>query len=396
MSSAPSGPPQSSGPPQPRGPIARIERTGDTAVVHLQGDLTIPAAGALYHRLRSIGSKRRLREVTLDFAAAGRVDSSGIAAVSVAGRELARRGVHLEIAGLDEQHRAAFDRLSRGLEILPGAKQVKPEVSALERAAESVGEHLLVALESVRAFARLTAETLRQTAAVITRRGRMPAGAVSRQIAEIGADGVPIIVLLSCLLGATVAFQTILQLEKLGAGVFVADAVGFTMVRELAPLVSAIVLTGRTGAAIAAELGTMRVRSEIDALSAMGISPVRFLVVPRLLAITLAGPALALIAMAVAIFGGFLVATASLDMPPAAFWARLTTRVELGDFLHGMSKSFVFSWIVGLAGSHFGMRAGADAGSVGAAATRTVVTGISLIILVDAIFATASSLLEKL
>jgi phospholipid/cholesterol/gamma-HCH transport system permease protein len=203
---------------------------------------------------------------------------------------------------------------------------------------------------------------------------------------------VPIVAMLSVLVGMTIAFQVILQLERFGAGIFVADAVGLSMVRELAPLMASMILTGRTGAAIAAELGTMRVRSEIDALSAMGVSPVRFLVVPRMLAITIAGPALVLISMAVAIAGGMMVAAAVLAMPPSAFWARVTEFVTMGDFAHGLSKSFVFAWIIGLAGSHFGMRAGEDASSVGAAATRTVVAGISMIILVDAIWATASSL----
>jgi phospholipid/cholesterol/gamma-HCH transport system permease protein len=208
----------------------------------------------------------------------------------------------------------------------------------------------------------------------------------------MGADGVPIVALLSFVLGMTVAFQTILQLQRFGAGVFVADAVGLSMVRELSPLIAAIILTGRTGAAIAAELGTMQVRSEIDALSTMGISPVRYLVVPRLVAITIAGPGLALISMALAIAGGMLVAAAVLGMGPASFLARVLEEVELGDFVHGFSKSFVFAWIVGFSGAHLGLRAGGDASSVGAATTRTVVIGISLILAVDAIFATASSL----
>jgi phospholipid/cholesterol/gamma-HCH transport system permease protein len=124
----------------------------------------------------------------------------------------------------------------------------------------------------------------------------------------------------------------------------------------------------------------------------MGISPVRFLVVPRMVAITIAGPALALISMAIAVLAGMFIAQAMLDLAPASFWERVTERVTLGDFAHGMAKSFVFSWVVGLCGAHFGMRAGHDASGVGSATTRAVVTGISLIILVDASFATASSL----
>ncbi|HWO21789.1 MAG TPA: ABC transporter permease [Kofleriaceae bacterium] len=368
------------------GPIAAIEQQAGATVVRLQGDLTVRSAGALHRQLRALGRRRDLGRVVVDFAGAERIDSAGMAAVSLARRRLEQRRVPFEVTALDEAHRAVLAQIERAAAAAPPGEVAPP--GALER----IGERVLDAAAGVRAFIGLMGETVRQTLAVATRRAKLPAGSVARQIAEMGADGVPIIALLSCMLGLTVGFQAVLQLQRFGAGVFVADTIGLSMVRELAPLMSAIILTGRTGAAIAAELGTMRVRSEIDALSAMGISPVRFLVVPRLLAITVAGPALALFSMAVGIAGGMLIAQAVLDLGPVSFFARVTERVTMGDFLHGMSKSFVFSWIVGFSGAHLGMRAGDDASSVGAAATKTVVTGVSLIIVVDAIFATVSSL----
>jgi phospholipid/cholesterol/gamma-HCH transport system permease protein len=153
-----------------------------------------------------------------------------------------------------------------------------------------------------------------------------------------------------------------------------------------------VVLTGRTGAAIAAELGTMRVRSEVDALETMGINPVRFLILPRLLAITLAGPMLTLCAMAIGLLGGQLVASMTLQLPAAAFWARLAERLTVGDLLVGLGKGLAFSWVIGLSGGHFGLRAGGDASSVGTATTRTVVAGIAGIILVDSVWATITTL----
>src|SRR6185295_12521983 len=125
----------------------------------------------------------------------------------------------------------------------------------------------------------------------------------------------------------------------------------------IGPLMTAVILTGRTGAAIAAELGTMRVRSEIDALSTMGINPVRFLVVPRIIAITFVVPALVLMAIFVGMAGGALVASMTLDMPAVTFWQRITERVQFHDYVHGLGKSFVFAWIIGFAGSHLGLRA---------------------------------------
>jgi phospholipid/cholesterol/gamma-HCH transport system permease protein len=371
----------------------------EPAVIRIRGDLTVPSAGALYGQLRAVAARPGLREVVVDFTGAGRVDSSGIAVVSLAGRELERRGVRLEVKAFDDRQRGAFARLARAPVAEPLAPEAAPLPGPFERAGERVlggiertGERVLGAASGTRALLELIGETLRQIAAVATRRARLPAGSVARQIAVMGADGVPIIAMLSGLVGVTIAFQAILQLQRFGAGVFVADTVGLSMVRELAPLMASMILTGRTGAAIAAELGTMRVRSEIDALSAMGVSPVRYLVVPRLLAITVAGPALVLISMAIAVAGGMAVAVVMLDMAPASFWARVTERVTMDDFVHGLSKSFVFAWIIGLSGAHLGLRAGGDAGAVGAATTRTVVASISLIIIVDGIFATVSSL----
>ncbi|HEY5949122.1 MAG TPA: ABC transporter permease, partial [Kofleriaceae bacterium] len=205
-------------------------------------------------------------------------------------------------------------------------------------------------------------------------------------------DAVFIVGLLSFLLGMTVAFQGAVQLQKFGAGVFVADMVGWSMVREFAPLITAIVLTGRTGAAIAAELGTMRVGAEIDALATMGVSPIRFLVVPRMAALTFVQPALTLMAMFIGIAGGFVVAAMVVDMSPLTFWSHITERVTIGDFAQGLGKSFVFAQIIGLTACHLGLRASGDANSVGRATTRTVVISIFMIVVVDAVFATIITL----
>jgi phospholipid/cholesterol/gamma-HCH transport system permease protein len=210
----------------------------------------------------------------------------------------------------------------------------------------------------------------------------------------MGVGAIFIVALLSFLTGMTMAFQGAVQLQRFGAGVFVADMIGMSMARELVPLMTAVILTGRTGAAIAAELGTMRVRSEIDALSTMGISPGRFFIVPRIAAITVVGPALTLIGIFVGILGGMLVATMTLDMPAVTFWSRVVDRVNLLDFVHGVGKSLVFAWIIGIVGSHLGMRASGDASSVGTATTRTVVVSVFFIVVVDAVFATITTLVR--
>jgi phospholipid/cholesterol/gamma-HCH transport system permease protein len=246
-------------------------------------------------------------------------------------------------------------------------------------------------IESARQLGALIRETCRQALRVIMRRERLPAGSLGDQLARMGSDAIGIVGLLGFLLGMTMSFQGAVQLQRVGAGPFVADMIGVSMVREIAPLMTAVILTGRTGAAIAAELGTMRVRSEIDALATMGISPIRYLIVPRMAAITFVGPALSLLCMFIGCMGGMIVAAFALDLAPITFWQRMVERLTIGDFAHGLAKSFVFAWIIGFAGSHLGMRARGDASSVGAATTRTVVASIFFIILVDAIFATITT-----
>lgn len=361
-----------------------IKRDGRAAVVHLQGDLVVPTVRGLYGRLRSVAKQRNVRTVVLDFSDAGRIDSSGAAVVALIGRQLKRSGKQLDLSCMQDQHRAALALSPEG-----GVEPSEPAVAP--GFLEDFGERVLGFGAGLRAFGGLVADTVRQLLAVAARKKRLPAGALRHQIATMGVDAIFIVALLSFLTGMTMAFQGAVQLQRFGAGVFVADMIGMSMVRELVPLMTAVIITGRTGAAIAAELGTMQVRSEIDALSTMGINPVRFLIVPRIVAITVIGPALTLIGIFVGILGGMLVAAVTLDMPPVTFWARIVDRVTLLDFVHGLGKSLVFAWIIGFSGSYLGLHANGDASSVGTATTRTVVVSVFFIVLVDAIFATIAT-----
>ncbi len=366
---------------------ATIAKEGRSAIVRLEGDLVVASSTEVYSKLRNIPRQRGIQKVVLDFSKAGRVDSSAIAIVSLLGKHLKRQGKDLEFTQLQDHHRAAFELRPEGT--VDRAPSVEPR-GALER----IGENVYEVGGSAKSLASLIADVFRQSFAVMSRKKRLPAGALAHQIVTMGVDAVFIVALLSFLLGVTMAFQGATQLQRFGAGVFVADMISVSMVRELAPLMTAIILTGRTGAAIAAELGTMKVRSEVDALTSMGINPVRFLIVPRMAAITLVVPALTLIGMFVGMLGGMLVAWGTIDMPPVTFWLRAIERLDAGSFTYGLGKSVVFAWIIGLSGSHLGMRAGFDPSSVGSATTRTVVTSIFFIIIVDAVFATVSTLMK--
>jgi phospholipid/cholesterol/gamma-HCH transport system permease protein len=362
-----------------------VERSGRTALVRVRGDVAVPTARHLYGMLRGLCRRRDVHKVVIDFGEVGRLDSSGVAVVMLVRRVMEKSGKQLELAHLEEHHAAAF-------ELAPDKRTAPPRSEPGPGWLERVGDRVLAVAGTVRELASLVRGTAEQGWRVITRRRHLPRGSFYDHVLSMGADAVFIVGLLAFLLGMTIAFQGAVQLQKFGAGVFVADMVAWSMVREFAPLITAIVLTGRTGAAIAAELGAMRVGSEVDALITMGVSPTRFLVVPRILALTVVQPALTLMAMFIGIAGGMFVAKLVLDLSPAVFWAHMTERVELADFAQGLGKSLAFAQIIGFTACHLGLRASGDANSVGRATTRTVVVSIFMIIVVDAVFATIITL----
>ena len=204
---------------------------------------------------------------------------------------------------------------------------------------------------------------------------------------QCSCSALPIVSLISLLTGLTMAFVGAVQLQKFGAAIYVADLVGLAMVREMGALMTAIVMTGRTGASFAAHLGNMRVSEEIDAFKTMGIQPIDFLVLPRLIALILLMPLLSMYANLIGIFGGYLVGVLMLDMSPSLYIQQTINAMKLTDVWTGEIKSFFFGMVVAASGCFYGIQCGQSSAAVGQAVTRSVVSGITFIIVVDAIFA---------
>jgi phospholipid/cholesterol/gamma-HCH transport system permease protein len=201
-----------------------------------------------------------------------------------------------------------------------------------------------------------------------------------------GADAVPIVLLINFLIGLVMAYQSALQLRQFGANNFVVDLVGVAMTRELGPLMTAIILCGRSGAAFAAELGTMKVSEEVDALRTLGMVPLRHLVVPRVCGLALVAPVLTLLADAVGILGGALIAALVLDVTPIAFLTQLRQAVEPWDVLSGLLKSTVFASAIALIACQRGLGTAGGAEGVGRSTTGAVVATLFSLILLDAVF----------
>ena len=249
-----------------------------------------------------------------------------------------------------------------------------------------VGRRALRARDDLGAALRLLVEVAaRLGAAPFSAKGlRWPA--TVRQMVRIGVDSLPIVSLIAGSVGMIVGLQAAAQLRRVGATIYVADLVGVSLTRELGPLMTAIIIAGRSGSAIAAELGSMKVAEEVDALTAMGLDPVEFLALPRILAMGIMLPCLTVLADVIGILGGVVVAWVSLGIPVANYLEQTFHALLLRDLFSGLVKSWVFAGIIAGVGCYQGFRVEGGAEGVGQRTTASVVASIFLIIAADLVF----------
>ncbi len=250
-----------------------------------------------------------------------------------------------------------------------------------------VGSRGLAILDHIGAIGGLTFETLRWVLRAFTRkRVRFGVPAIMSQIVRVGVRSLFIVSLVSGCVGLILVLQMAPPLDQFGRKDLVANIVGVAILRELGPLIAAIVLTGFAGAAIAAELGTMVVGEEIEALEAQALNPIRFLVVPRVLATVVSMMCLAVASNVVAIGCGLVIALLALEIPIATFWENLLYQAKAIDFITGFAKSVVFGALIGLIACTNGLRVTGGAAGVGKATTDTVVQSVVAIVIADLIF----------
>lgn len=322
-------------------------------------------------------------DVRLDLSGVIQLDSAGAAMLLHLRRELQERNSTLAIFGANEEvgrflHLFDFDRLS------------KPEPAALRRTPhffELAGEFLLEAGDDLSRMLRFIGSLTLSLFSNLRHPGRIRWGEVAYLMQQSGAEALPIIALLSLLIGLVTAFSSAVQLRQFGANIFIADLVGIGMTRELGPLITAIILTGRSGSAFAAEIGTMKISEELDALTVMGIKPIQYLILPRMIAVMLVMPFLTLFADFFGILGGIIISIAGLDLTLVAFMNQLQQAIGLSDVFTGVFKAFVFGVLVAGVGCHRGLETRGGALSVGRSTTSSVVSGIFLIVVADSAFA---------
>ena len=266
----------------------------------------------------------------------------------------------------------------------------QPQVGALEH----IGRGAMEAGASAIALLSFIGECAIALAGCVANPARLRWRAVLYNIRSAGFDALPVVALLSFLLGVVIAYQGAEQLRRYGANIFVADLIGLSMLREFAPLIVAIIIAGRSGSAYAAQIGTMAVTEEIDAMRTLGIAPLDVLVLPKLLALLVALPLLTVFADVVGVFGGMVMARAQLGVEYGDFLERFTKAVSVTSYLIGICKAPVFAAIIAVVGCHQGFLTKGGADGVGRRTTRSVVQSIVLVIIADALFSVAFSALR--
>jgi phospholipid/cholesterol/gamma-HCH transport system permease protein len=372
----------------PPGAQAEVRRDGATLVVALAGSWQLEDGAPRFEQVVSDREASGARTLSFDSGALERWDSSLLIFLLQCMDYCEAHKLELDTSGLPEQvtrlltlARAVPDRV---------AENVAPRASLIAR----IGTAGLAAWDDAHAGIRFTGEVVDSFIRLVSRRYSFRWRQFWVVVQSNASGALPIVTLIALLVGVIIAFLGVVVLKRFGAGYYVSYLAGYGMLREMGALMTGIIMTGRTGAAFAAELGSMKITEEIDAYTTLGVSPIDHLVLPRMLGLFVMMPLLVLYADFIGILGGMLVAVTLLDLSPVQFMGGLLTAVTMPDLLLGIFKGVIFGFIIGLAGCMKGMQTGSDAGAVGRSATSAVVMGITLIILGNAIMDWLAAVLQ--
>jgi phospholipid/cholesterol/gamma-HCH transport system permease protein len=363
---------------EPQFHVERVDHDGGRSELRFVGKLHFREVFDAWPEVRRL-LKAHPSSVAFDLSRVEALDGGATALLLELKHEVAAAGASAEIVGAEGGVRGMLELYGAH----PAHGKIRPpvRVGILDQIGrETLGlfeeSHWLDYIGDVVAAAR---DAVRRPAAVHW-------ADVARLMERAGADGLPIVVLISFLVGLVTAFQAAVQLRQFGANIFVADLVALSITRELGPLMTAIIVAGRSGAAFSAEIGTMKVSEEVDALRTLGLDPYLFLVFPRVLALVVVMPLLAILADVVGILGGLLVALLGLDLTVNAFLLEAQKALRLWDVGSGLLKSVVFALAIALIACQRGLATGGGAEGVGRATTSAVVTSLFALVVIDALF----------
>ncbi|HNW59897.1 MAG TPA: MlaE family lipid ABC transporter permease subunit [bacterium] len=356
--------------------MLRILLTG--ATLTLDGSLDREEAAAALNEIRARIERWEGERLQIDCAGLTRIDSAGVAALDQIRLELERRGATIELLHVPAQVHEAIQLFSEP-ELPPAAAPVR------ETFFYRVGEGALNLARSARTVLYLIADTAYFAVVGLFNHKGIRKGEFVNQSILIGVNALPIVALISFLIGFIIALQSAAQLRQFGAAIYVADLIAISMTREMGPLITAIIFAGRSGSAIAAELATMMVTEETDALRSMALNPTRYVVVPKVYGITLTMPLLTVLATIIGIGGAMVIGYTYLGIGPKPFYQEVMTVLFFRDIATGLVKSVVFALIIVLVGAYYGFSARGGSEDVGRVTTTAVVASIFWVILADSL-----------
>jgi phospholipid/cholesterol/gamma-HCH transport system permease protein len=363
----------------------KSEQDGETCRIALGGDIHLDDSATLWKCITEKSSElKEADSVELSLTAVSKIDGACVALLVHFRSQLIARGVRCEFVGGQEN----IQRVAR---LYGSDRKPKHRRRKLRRrnAIEHVGDATVALIDEAKNLLSFGGALCLSALGAVRRPRSINFRDTFLTMERVGADATPIVVLINFLIGFVVAYQSADQLQRFGADIYVVDLIGVSMTRELAPLMTAIIVCGRSGAAFAAELGTMKVSQEIDALRTLGFTPLRYLVIPKLVGTVLVVPLLVILGDVVGIFGAVVVAGARLDITPTMFVVQLRTAVTASDIISGLVKAGVFSAAIAIIACQQGLATSGGAQGVGRRTTSAVVATLFALIILDAIFTVA-------
>jgi phospholipid/cholesterol/gamma-HCH transport system permease protein len=351
----------------------------DKRHIILPESITFSNAQKVYRELLdTLNKEDHEKEINLDFKQVSQLDSAGASAINKYIQDAEKDGFHLNCDNIKPP-------LEHTLELFKVQSLPKITSAGKINFFEKLGDLLYNFYDFLKNFLLLLSDLFYWSFVSIFKKYLRRQGEVIRQCIFIGVNALPIIALIAFLIGFILALQSAAQLRQFGANIFVADLVAIAMVSEMGPLITAIMVAGRSGSAIAAEIANMVVSEEIDSLKVMGIDPIPYLLVPKLLAVLFMLPMLTLFANLIGIIGGLIIGITYLDLSVVPFIDEVISVLRYKELITALIKSITFAVIILLTGAHFGLHVEGGSEGVGKATTKSVVVSIFLVILADSI-----------
>lgn len=353
-----------------------VVKEGEHLRIVGKGDWTIPHLSLISRTLESLPKEGN---ILWDLGDVGEIDSAGVALVQLYDQAYQKAGRKSRFKRINTTH----ERLKSLLYHRPISP---PSPPSKRNFFYQAGEQTHLGLKEALAFVAFMGQTFVMLLHLVRHPSQIRWDSIASHIRDTGLTALPIIALSAFLIGVVVAYQSIVQLQKFGADIFIVETISISLTRELAPLIAAIIVAGRSGSSFTAQIGAMKITQEIDAMRTMGFDPFVFLVWPRIIALMLVLPLLIFFADMVGIFGGMVIAYTQSNLSFSEFIHRLQNVLALKHFVIGIAKGPFFAFLIALAGIFRGFAVSSNTESIGHNTTRSVVSAIFLVIACDALF----------